>query len=75
MLNFEQNQNDHSTNENKNSNVMVPVTSASSTVGPQSVPSQQINTQVNTINQHQMPRIPAMYFPNNNVTINYNFAK
>ena len=35
----------------------------------------QINTQV--INQNMLPqfRMPAMYFPNSNVTINYNFSK
>ena len=36
---------------------------------------QQINTQVNTFNQMPLPRIPAMYFPHSNVTINYNFGK
>ena len=34
-----------------------------------------IHTQVNTINNMQIPNIPQMYFPHSKVTINYNFSK
>ena len=37
---------------------------------------QEINTQFNTFNQQRMmPSLPQMYFPNSNVTINYNFKQ
>ena len=38
-------------------------------------PKKTINTQFNTINNQAMQHFPAMYFPNSNVTINYNFSK
>ena len=42
-------------------------------------PPKTINTQVNTFHipsqMQNFPRVPAMYFPNSNVTINYNFSK
>ena len=61
--------------EHHDNSALVPVTTTQNAVNP-AVPST-INTQVNTINvpQRSVNRMPVMYFPNSNVTINYNFSK
>ena len=35
----------------------------------------QNNQVINYNNMQNLPRFPAMFFPNSNITINYNFAK
>ena len=42
--------------------------------GLQLVPSTHSQT-VTNFQQHQIPILPKMFFPNSNVTINYNFGK
>ena len=56
-------------NSNSNNNLM----EAGVMVHPPMQKNSQINTQV--INQNMPPNFPTMYFPNSNVTINYNFGK
>ena len=68
MIEFE-NKSDQTTRENQDLNILAPQMSA---IARQN---HQINTQVNTFNQMPFPRMPSMYFPNSNVTINYNFGK
>ena len=70
MIEFEANSNKQNS-ENKNPNVVAPLVPTCNT----QVNQQQIDTQINTINQMPLQRMPAMYFPNSNVTINYNFGK
>ena len=66
-----ENPNNNTDNSNNNNNQIQPSV-------PKQVPMQQ-NSQFNTqvINQNIPPnfRLPAMYFPHSNVTINYNFGK
>ena len=74
MVNFEQSENVPETQNSKPS-VVVPVMSPPPPTHPLPLQNQEINTQFNTMNQFQMPRIPMMYFPHSNVTFNYNFGK
>ena len=63
-------------NTNKSNNNSTIVTPKSNVQVPVTQNNQQFNTQV--INQNipfGFPCVPAMYFPNSNVTINYNFSK
>ena len=70
-------QNVNSNNNNSNSGNAVCVTAPQKVQNTVStMANQQFNTQV--INQNapmRVPRMPVMYFPNSNVTINYNFNK
>ena len=64
---------DNTNNSNNNSAIATP---KSNVQVPVTQNNHQFNTQV--INQNipfGFPRVPAMYFPNSNVTINYNFSK
>ena len=71
LTDFTDDENSNSNNNNNSNQAMVP--------HPQNTtsnPNQQFNTQV--INQNMpfaYPNMPTMYFPNSNVTINYNFNK
>ena len=62
--------------QNTNNNNNIALIPQNTNQVPVTQSNQQFNTQV--INQHVpfgYPRLPAMYFPYSNVTINYNFTK
>ena len=60
-------------NTKKGSQVGVPVPSPQNPVQLQNY-FQEINTQFNHF-QPRIPQMPQMFFPNSNVTINYNFKQ
>ena len=66
-------ENTNNNNSDRDKEVALPVQKSNAPANPNQ---NQYNTQV--INQNipfNMPHVPAMYFPNSNVTINYNFNK
>ena len=82
-------ENSNPNTNNNNSNIQTPTVTPTNTnivtqynrpqPQPQPQPQQQMtpqfNTQVINQNMQNLPRFPAMYFPNSNVTINYQFGK